>query len=57
MMMIAPMSSTMARPSKKARNEAGTLFPITEITPTANAISVATGMAQPRGALDPAIAR
>ena len=44
---MAPMSSTMARVSRKIFNEVETRVPKSETTPTANAISVAIGIPQP----------
>ena len=57
MMMIAPMSSTIAKPRRNARSDG--------CDPTAGdgehadgeAMSVATGIAHPRGAVPAAIAR
>ncbi|MNT96895.1 hypothetical protein D3C72_2390950 [compost metagenome] len=47
MMSTATMSSMMASASRKMRSGAGMDLPSSARTPTANAMSVAVGMAQP----------
>ena len=54
MMVIASRSSTTARVNRNVRNAAGRWVEMTARTATANAISVAVGMAQPRVASAPA---
>jgi hypothetical protein len=54
---IAPMSSTTARPSRKAFSAEGTRSPARAITPTARAMSVAIGTPQPRALVPPAMSR
>jgi len=53
-MLIARRSSTTARVSRKIRSGLGSEEPTTARTATANAMSVAVGIAQPRRASGPA---
>ena len=47
MIAIAPMSSTMAKANKKSLSAVGTRLPSRDMMPSANAMSVATGIPQP----------
>jgi hypothetical protein len=53
MMLMAMRSSTTARVSRKVRNAGGRNFPTTAMTATANAMSVAAGIAHPWSASGP----
>ena len=55
--MIASRSSTTARVNKNVRNAVGKWVEITARTASAKAMSVAVGMAQPFGAVPPAMAK
>ena len=53
MIVIASRSSTTARVSRNVRSAAGRWVPMTASTASANAMSVAVGIAQPGAALPP----
>ena len=52
---IAPMSSTIARASRKSLSDGGTREPSRLTTPIAMAMSVAMGMPQPPAPFPPAL--
>ena len=55
MIKMATMSSITAKASRNIRSDSGTREPIIVKSPTAKAISVATGTPQPLAATPPAI--
>ena len=55
--MMAPMSSTIANVSRKTFRLLGTRAPRIASTPTANAMSVAMGIAQPSRPVPPSVER